>query len=74
MDMLSNISNKYNFATKAQQKQFGLLQSRTEHYIKFGKTIMGLDPKLSRYSKSMQTAIAVIYCDYIAKGHTIYGL
>ena len=22
----------------------------------------------------MQTAIAVIYCNYIAKGHTIYGL
>ena len=29
---------------------------------------------MNKYSKGMQTAIAVIYCNYIAKGHTIYGL
>ena len=73
MDLLGAITSRYHLATNSQQKQFRTVHSRTKHYIEFCESQLELDPTLVQLTYPMQTAIAIIYCSYLTKGHTIQG-
>ena len=73
LHLLSAITEKYTNTIINQQRKTGTAESRTEHCIKFCRTELEMDPRLTGLMDQIQTAIELLYCAYLTEGHTIKG-